>query len=259
MSSRIAIASNGDNVLTTPDKDLLFSSDSNNLKIWRARQVTITVPDDGFGFGDVIQSYSHGLSYQPTFQVFHTVKSGTHAGRVEPYVTQGANNFTQVYTTSSNIVFDLNQLEAGAHTFYYLIFVDPVSSGIRTGALNSKIRIAKSGINALTDDNETNYHFLSNRPVFNVAQKSTSSITLTASNVNQINTISHGLGYVPLAIVQEINEGPRLPYIQGNLALEYFLDSNNIYIEATQAFTSLTIPLSFRIQIFTQEYGEAIN
>lgn len=259
MSSRIAIAQDGQNALTAPTKDLLFSTDFNNLKIWRARQVSITVPDDGFGFGNATISYSHGLAYIPTFQVFHTVLSGTFTGKVESFVSQGPNNFSTVYTTSSDIVFRLKDFESGTHTFYFIIFVDPVTTGSRSGALASNIRIAKDGFNALTDDNEVNYVFLSNRPVFNIHQKSSTSITLSSSNLEETKTISHGLGYIPLAIVQEINQGAKAPYFQGNLGFNYYLDSSNIYIYALQVFTTDTIPLDFRIQIFTQEYGENIN
>ena len=125
--------------------------------------------------------------------------------------------------------------------------------------MDSEFRIAKDGINCLTDDNETNYVFLSNRPVLNIAQKSTASITLSSSNLEQTVTVSHGLGYIPIAIVQELNQGYKAPYVQGNLTFRYYLDSSNIYIYALQVFTTNTIPLSFRIQIFTQEYGESIN
>lgn len=259
MSSRLAIAIDGQNVLTENDKDLLFSTGFNNLKIWKAKTVSITVPDDGFGTGSVTQSYSHGLSYAPTFSVYYKILSGTYAGKVESFVSQGPNDFSTAYTTSSNIVFDLVNFEAGTHEFYYLINVDPVSTGTLSGALNSQFRIAKDGFDCLTENNEVNYEFLSNRPVYNVYQKSTATITLTAVNLDETVTIAHNLGYIPLAIVQEINEGPRLPYLQGNIALDYFLDSTNIYVRAIQAFTAFTIPLSFRIQIFTNEYGEDIN
>lgn len=259
MSSRLAIAKDNQNVLTESDKDLLFSTGFNNLKIWKAKTVTITVPDEGFGTGSVTQSYSHGLSYAPTLSVYYKISSGANAGKVIPFMTQGPNDFSAAYTTSSDIVFDLVDFEAGNQEFYFIINVDPVSTGTLSGALNSKFRIAKDGFDCLTENNEVNYEFLSNRPVYNIYQKSTANITLSASNFNETVTIAHSLGYIPLAIVQEINVGPRLPYFQGNLSLEYYLDSTNIYIEATQAFTTFTIPLSFQIQIFTNEYGEDIN
>jgi len=259
MSSRLAIARDGQNVLTESDKDLLFSTGFNNLKIWKAKKVTITVPNGGFGVGSVTQSYSHGLSYAPTFSVYYKILSGPNAGKIIPFMAQGPNDFSTAYTTSSNIVFDLVDFEAGNQEFYYLINVDPVSTGTLSGALNSQFRIAKDGFNCLTEDNEVNYEFLSNRPVYNIYQKSTATITLSASNLEETVTIAHNLGYIPLAIVQEINEGPRLPYLQGNLTLDYFLDSTNIYIRAIQFFTTFTIPFSFKIQIFTNEYGEDIN
>lgn len=243
------IAKPGGDVKTDADKDLFFLSDKAVLKAFKVLNITVTT--DGSGNGTT--TTSHGLDYQPAFDVFikgtardwFDAGSSTYANSFFPIQNLSYNGWYEypylpvnTYVTTSNIVISVSSASVPNKTFTFRVYlyVDNLRSAYSgsglTASENYGLKISKEGINVNTAKEHElvfssnyktlqfhNVHKYSTQNIVLPAIKS-SIMTATASEGGYVD-FNHGLTYQPYFKVFAYSSLANtkyyeIPHIEGN-------------------------------------------
>lgn len=220
----IKIALPGQDALTVADKDLVFSSKYNTLKIVSKGTVNITTNGSGIGSTTI----AHNLGFAPTFQVFRkgtadwrrnnksSIDNNTYSNAYFPN-PGNENNWipyhaeTKAYTDDTNLTISIIGANSTTYTFIYFIFMDLGVNFTGDSPLGSNdfgLKIAQPGKDAF-DQKDYQLGFSSRfRPLqYNHVKSGTMTIALPALFGSKYSDstpesaayaeVTHGLGYPP--------------------------------------------------------------
>lgn len=176
----IKISKPGSNVLTAENKNLVYSSGFNSLKVAEKGHVVSTASP---------HEIAHSLAYKPLFLVY-VKDSSANGGYVIPesVLNYSYADETKLYVPVSTIGDEIS----------YLIFYDPIDTGItnytRTKTADFGVKVSQSGSVYTASDTElsfmSEYQTLQIRDIYEVAGP-------TAGNTV---TVTHSYGYPPAFI-----------------------------------------------------------
>lgn len=159
------IALPGQDALTAADKDLVYSSKYNSLKLVTKGTIDITTNGSGIGSGNV----THNLGFSPTFHVFRkgtadwrrnnksSIDNSTYANAYFPN-PGNENNWipfhqtSRVYSDTTKLYFYIEGDNSTTYTFVYFIFADLADSYDQNSPFGTNdfgIKIAQPGKDAL--------------------------------------------------------------------------------------------------------------
>lgn len=201
------VSKTGYDVRTTEDKNLVFSSAFNTLKVYKKGNLSITTDGSGNATTDV----THGLGFAPAFKVF--VKDGSDYYPDPSTVNRNfGNSFFKLhaYTDSTKLYFQASGATASTtyHLKYY-IFADLAQSFSGTSVSLSNdygIKVAKPGVN-VADAEVYELLYSSSFPVLKFDDLKVGSFTMNLAAINCTDSpntqststsIAHGLGYPPM-------------------------------------------------------------
>ena len=270
--SIIKATKSGTNALTnTNPNNFVVHSNLNTFKILKegSSDVTHTAYDTSR------HSINHGLSgYSPStmllFVQFPDGSTGFCMGTGGVISKDEYYKVSDVYIDSTKIDFLIESFGDGTDfKFKYYILEAPMdsSSGITLDLSEHKIRVAKSGYNALTDTNPDHYTFLSGFNTLKYFTSGSQNITIVGDTTYKqtVVTIPHNLGYVPVffvevqisflvsgyAFVPIINQAGILFDVRG----EAWADDTNIYLRMTNLSDGDSITANFVYKIFKNNLG----
>lgn len=266
--ARIKVAKSGINALTnTNPNNFILHTNLNNFKIIKEATANITYSGDGR------YSINHGLaSYSPTsfllFVKFPDGYTGFCVG-VGGVISRDSNfKVSDVYIDSTKIDFLIERFGGSgtALKFKYLILETPFgsSSGYALNLSEHKVRVSKSGYNALTDTNPDHYSFLSgfNDLKYFASGSQNISIVGDGSLKQTTITIAHNLGYEPVFfpevqvsfLVSGYAFAPIYSVFFDDIRAEAWVDDTNLYLRFTNQ-SSDNITANFVYKIFKNNLG----
>jgi hypothetical protein len=197
--SIVKVANPGANALTSDDpNDFIFHSNLNTLKIIKEGSSSVSVS------GVEFKSISHGasISNPHSFMAFVEFPDGS-VSRLSNLINISRDgDYAVGYTTINTSTIDFQCIGSGTYKIKYYIFETPLagSAGKSITLSDHKLRVAKSGYNALTETDSNNYTFLSGFNTLQYFDSGSKSLTITGdgSIKTEETSIYHGLGYKPL-------------------------------------------------------------
>lgn len=261
----------GVNALTnTNPNNFVIHSNLNTFKILKEGNSNVTHA----AYDISRHSINHGLSgYSPStmllFVEFPDGSTGFCMGTGGVISKNEYYKVSDVYIDSTKIDFLIESFADGtAFKFKYYILEAPMdsSSGITLDLSKHKIRVAKSGYNALTDTNPDHYSFLSGLNTLKYFASGSQNINIVGdtSYKQTTVTIAHNLGYVPVFFVEVqisflvsgyafapiINQAGGTFDVRG----EAWADDTNIYLRMTN-LSSDDITANFVYKVFKNNLG----
>jgi hypothetical protein len=239
------ISKQGYDLHTAQEKDFIFSDQFVSPKIFKKDSQSFFAPE--------YKTVQHGLGYRPNFHVF--LKRGADpSSNASPGWEAGS---WRAYTTTQDLVL---YGEAGDRERYFILYdpSDAVNEGVDTNVKNSRLIIAKEGIDITT----AKAHELS----FNAAWDTflivnTFTIPLQASSIGLDEVkIPHDLGYTP-AFVACFKTGIYLdttPYFADlspyYLTVNVRVDKKNIYLYRETNYPDADPSFHiFKVHLFNEE------
>lgn len=213
----LKFAAAGDDVKTVTDKNVQFSSKFSTFKINQTDSGTISTN----GSGDGSDTFAHGLSYPPSFEVFlkATAKNqettgttanmwfGTQGQDSAQIKASGSKNFLYIASTDdTNLKISLDDMDNSTdYDFKSFIFTDLGKAFTGTGeALTNDVGI-KTAIAGVDVKNAQKYNlgFLSSENTFKISTTGSFSMDLPAHTSDGTwdvieEDVAHGLGYAPV-------------------------------------------------------------
>lgn len=194
----VKMSNSGSNALTSNNpNDYIFHSNLNTLKIIREGTATISAGDFGYN------SFNHGAgtSNPHAFAGFVEFPDGSisRLSNLTNISRDGNYAVGEATITSSQITAYF--VGAGTYKIKYYIFETPLSgsSGKSITLSDHKLRVAKSGYNALTETDSNNYTFLSGFNTLQYFDSGSTSLTINGDGTikTEETSVYHGLGYTP--------------------------------------------------------------
>lgn len=229
----LKIAKAGGNALTDSEKNLVMTSDRSCLVELFSGTVDITT--NGSGYGST--SFTHNLGYRPVYYCF--ARDPLNTSRWYPHHDGTLACITSVDTTKLYVTINYKE-PSKTYRVFYSIFGNNLDNSTGTGNNNvsGKLRIAKDGYDARTETDARNMKFFSGKNTLKIDTAKSGSVTQTVDDFVAITTITHNLGYVPMAFVLATS-----PYNQmlPNSSLlfptfTYYITSTTLVIETTDLF-----------------------
>ncbi|MDX9798840.1 MAG: hypothetical protein RBT05_08275 [Bacteroidales bacterium] len=219
------IAKDGQDALTTNQKDLVFDIDNDYMIILEERTDT----SDGSGNLEI----THGLGYIPAF--YHYYESS--AGVWERPLESGLGG---AWADSNKIYIDTPDPNTRVRT---VIWANSQDNSVGSGRNNAsgKLKIAKAGYDAKTETDLRRFKFASGGGVLKIKEKKTITVSTTGDG-SFSQSYNHGLGYVPQVYV--FMGGMQIPaffFVAAGMSIgfSYTVDDEKI---TCHVFTSLGEP-----------------
>lgn len=239
--AKLLIAKRGGDTLVDQEKDLAFTSDRSCLIEMFSLLTTLTTDVDGNGSLEI----THNLGYVPSVFVFEKGYLDTTFWYPQ-YVMGVRADTTKLYITATYL--DSNT----TYQIFYSISGNRNDNVVGSGNNNvsGRLRIAKSGYDAETEQDVRNMRFMSGKSVWKVDSNLSGNVQSTPDGSGYtLITIPHNLGYVPMCFVLCTDNGGMLPYtvpLYGGLFMLHHIDNNNLYIEVYNASTA-TVNFKYKI------------
>lgn len=236
----LKIAKPGGNAENDAEKDLAFTSERACLIEFDSGIVNL-----GAGGSNEI---THNLGYRPTVYAF--IK-GRDLGDTKdvwfPHQGGATTVITSVDTTKLYLSGDANA------DVFYIIFSNQQENGTGTGNNNvsGKMKIAKSGYSAETEQDARNMKFFSGKNVFKIDNNLSDTVTFAIDTLDfTVHEITHNLGYVPVCFVLCSTTGQMLPNSAAVFpTLDYYIDSTKLTIYTLDLSGNPSYNLTFKYKI----------
>lgn len=222
--SYFIVAKDGDDVITANQKDLVFDIDSDYLVILEER----TDQSDGSNNLEI----THNLGYIPAFYTFFkNVSTGKWYRQLQSGLDGNYSDNNKIYIVTD----DPNQYVRT------VIFGNSQSDAVGSGRdnANGKLRVAKTGYDAVTDTDLRKFKFASSGGVFKIKEKKQLTVTVNidgSGNSSDSTSYAHGLGYVPqVAVLLYSTTGIQIPLFDFlaagmSVSFDYVVDSTNLTV-----------------------------
>ena len=241
----IKVAKQGYDAETANEKNLRFTSSRACLVELQIGIKAITTDGDGNGSGYV----EHNLGYYPSVIMFEK-------GFYDSTYWYASTGYDWKVTTT-RINFNLTGYDANTtYYFHYRISGNRQDNAVGSGNNNvtGKIRIAKTGYDAETEQDARNMQFFSGANILKIDEDLSDSVTQQVGLLAPfptVITIPHNLGYPPVAMVLLNDTGkisPSIDALYDGFSMYHYVDSTNLYIEV-QAEGETTPVWTFKYKI----------
>lgn len=187
--------------------------------------------------------YQHGLGYNPAYTVFAKKIVSSVSGVPNNCWTPVIGIIGNALDFDGSVSIDTDKLYFETYTddegypvttdFYYSIFANTISNATGSGNSNAsgKIKIAKSGYSVPNISDARQFQFFAGN-VFKQDRGLSGSLNITLPDYDvTMQSVYHGLGYVPIVYAFEDNNGSRIPYgAPDGTLFTYYISATHLYI-----------------------------